>query len=154
KEKSGSMMYCCEGSIRAIKKSLYKEIIFPPTSADDVYPYLFSMKKGYKFHYAHDALTRHKLPSTYADYLRQTKRYLKSEKIKEINFGADLIKNHYTADFSLKAIVLMKHFLANPFWTAAYLAFAARPKIASAFSYRNSIKQSGLWEIVKSTKKI
>lgn len=152
KEKSGSMMYFCEGPIRAFKKPLYKEIKFPPTSADDVYPYLFSMMKGYKFYYAEEALARHKLPSTYADYTSQTRRYLDSENIHEKNFGDDFIKKHYTVSLSLKLKVLIKHLFISPFWTLAYLSFAARPKIASVFSGRRGIGGSSLWEIVKSTK--
>jgi hypothetical protein len=124
----------------------------PPTSADDVYPYLFSMKKGYKFYYAEGALARHKLPSTYADYARQTKRYLNSENIHEKNFGYDFIKKHYTVGLSLKLKVLIKHLLLDTFWTLAYLAFMARPKISSVFSGQKSVDGSSLWEIVKSTK--
>jgi len=152
KEKSGSMMYFCEGPIRAFKKPLYKEIKFPSTSADDVYPYLFSVKKGYKFHYAEKALARHKLPSTYADYVRQTRRYLDSENIHEKNFGGDFIKKHYTVSLFLKLKVLIKYLFVSPFWTLAYLSFVARPKIASIFSSQKGINESSLWEIVKSTK--
>ena len=152
KEKSGSMMYFCEGPIRAFKKPLYKEIKFPSTSADDVYPYLFSLKKGYKFYYAEKALACHKLPSTYADYVRQTRRYLDSENIHEKNFGGDFIKKHYTVSLFLKLKVLIKYLFVSPFWTLAYLSFVARPKIASIFSSQKGINESSLWEIVKSTK--
>lgn len=152
KKQSGSMMYFCEGPIRAFKKKLYKEIKFPSTSADDVYPYLFSVQRGYKFHYAENALVRHKLPSTYADYFRQSRRYLKSENIHEKNFGADFVKKHYTVTFSMKAKVLLKNFFTNPFWTSAYLIFMARPKISVFFSSSKNRTGSSLWEIVKSTK--
>lgn len=152
KKHSGSMMYFCEGPIRAFKKPLYKEIKFPPTSADDVYPYLFSVQRGYKFHYAENALVRHKLPSTYADYIKQTRRYLKSENIHKKNFGAGFIKNHYAVSFSLKAKVFLKHLFINPFWTLVYLTFIARPKIAFLVSGRCGREGSSLWEIVKSTK--
>ena len=146
-------MYFCEGPIRAFKKPLYKEIKFPPTSADDVYPYLFSVKKGYKFHYAEEALARHKLPATYADYIKQMRRYLKSENIHEKNFGNDFIKKHYTISFSLKLKTLVKHLAISPFWTLAYLVFMTRPKISSVFSSRKKgLKGSSLWEVVKSTK--
>lgn len=152
KKNSGSMMYFCEGPIRAFKKTLYKEIKFPPTSADDVYPYLFSMSRGYEFYYTPNALVRHKLPSTYADYIKQTGRYLKSENIHEKNFGSDFIKKHYTVTFSMKVKVLLKNLFMNPFWTVAYLSFMVRPKISAIFSSRKNKTGSSLWEVIKSTK--
>ena len=152
KEKSGSMMYFCEGPIRAFRKNLYKEIKFPPTSADDVYPYLFSVEKGYKFHYADKAIACHKLPSTYADYVKQMKRYLKSGNIHEKNFGKDFIRKHYTVTFSMKVKVLLKNLFINPFWTSSYLIFIAKPKIISLFYGRKNINGSSLWEVIKSTK--
>lgn len=145
-------MYFCEGPIRAFKKPLYKEMEFPPTSADDVYPYLFTIKKGYKFYYAEDAIARHKLPSTYNDYSKQARRYLESENIHEKNFGIDFIKKHYTVTFSLKLKVILKHFFSNPFWTFVYLAFMARPKISKLIYREDDKDKSGLWETVKSTK--
>lgn len=152
KENSTSMMYFCEGSIRAFRKKLYKEIKFPPTSADDVYPYLFSTSKGYKFHYAKDAVVYHRLPSTYADYVKQISRYLKSEKIHEKNFGINFVKKHYTVTFSLKTRVFLKNMLINPFWTIAYLVFMTKPKIVSVVFGGKGGNGSSLWDIVKSTK--
>lgn len=152
KKHSGSMMYLCEGPIRAFKKPLYKEIKFPPTSADDVYPYLFSVQRGYKFHYVENALVRHKLPSTYADYTKQARRYLDSENIHKKNFGDDFIKKHYTVTFYLKMKVFLKNLILNPFWTSAYFIFMLRPKINWFFYGRKISQKNGLWEIVKSTK--
>lgn len=153
KSQSGSMMYFCEGPVRAFRKDLYKEINFPTTSADDVYPYLFSIKKGYKFHYAEKAVVRHKLPSTYPDYVRQSRRYLNSQNIQEKNFGFDFIRKNYTVTFAMKAKVLLINIFINPFWTTAYLVFMVKPKLLSAFSgKKRKIEGSSLWEIVKSTK--
>src|SRR3989344_4494048 len=57
-------LYLCEGEIRAFRKALYKEMKFPPASAEDVYPFLYCMEKGYIFKPVEKSLVYYHLPKT------------------------------------------------------------------------------------------
>lgn len=143
-------MYRCEGTIRAFRRDLYKELHFPSSSSDDVYPYLFAYTKGYAFYYAKDASVSYTLPATYTDYVKQTTRFLSSSTVHERNFGKDIVDTHYVVRFHHKFFTLLKFGIKKPIKTFVYLAFLARPKLRIVFGKKQT---TGTWSIAESTKK-
>jgi glycosyltransferase involved in cell wall biosynthesis len=148
----GSEMFFCEGSIRAFRKDLYKQMRFPLASADDVYPYLFCMQKGYGFARAQKATVYYQLPTTARDYIRQTERFLRSRNIHGEHFDKRMIREHYAVAVADKALILGWHLLANPWITGWYLLFWSRAKWLAIRQGKS--RDDGRWEIAQSTKTI
>lgn len=142
-------LYFCEGEIRAFKKKLYKEIKFPPSSAEDVYPYLYCVEKKYGFKSAKDAIVFYRLPKTFRDYLKQFNRYWKSKRIHEKNFSKKLVAPLYTIDFKTKVNSTMKNIVRNPIWTIIYGLFLLFPKLIFFVKPQTT---SSVWEVSSSTK--
>jgi hypothetical protein len=144
-------MYLCEGQVRALAKKLYKELVFPNASADDVYPYLFCQTKGYGFASVPEAIINFRLPTTLGDYVKQMKRFLKSQSIQENHFDKELVASHFVITPRLKARIFFLHFIRNPFWVLMYFCFHAIP----SFLYRfDGADMEAAWTIISSTKKL
>jgi cellulose synthase/poly-beta-1,6-N-acetylglucosamine synthase-like glycosyltransferase len=135
--------------VRAISRTVYKEIQFPNTSANDVYPYLFAKKKGYGFVAVPEALIYYRLPTTMADYVKQMKRFLKSRTIQERHFDKDLVRSEFVITPQLKFRIFLKHFLKNPVWVSMYFCYHLIPTILYRFDLNNV---DGMWTIIMSTK--
>ncbi len=142
-------LYHCEGTNRAFRRELYKKIIFPMASADDVYPFLYCMENNFKFSVPEDAKVYYRLPTTISDYIKQITRALRSENIQAQNFNKDVVKKYYTITFKIKIKTLLKRLLKDPFWTIAYVIILAIPKI---LNFIDESQDNGIWEIVLSTK--
>jgi glycosyltransferase involved in cell wall biosynthesis len=149
--KNMSMMYKCEGQIRALKKELYTELKFPLASADDVYPFLYCQKKKYGFAAVDSAIVYFRLPQTFKDYRKQMNRYLVSYHIQKENFGNEITKKFYTVNLSTKIYIVAKNIFKDPFWVSLYLLFLTIPKFLSLFKIGD--KKSN-WNIIKTTKNI
>jgi glycosyltransferase involved in cell wall biosynthesis len=146
-----SDMYYCEGQIRAFSKSLYKKIIFPDYSADDVYAYLYCIHSGQKFASVNKALVQYKLPSTVTDYFNQQRRYLQSRKIQQSNFDAEFIEKYYVIRIKEKLTALFFRILSDPFWTLAYTVLVSIPQILALLTKRG---RETRWNILLTTKKL
>ncbi len=146
-----SDMYYCEGPIRAFRRDLYDKLVFPSTIAEDCYPYLFCMENGFKFRRSTNSEIKYTLPSTIADYVKQMTRAINTEGAQEKNFDKNLLEKYYTVGWQSKFFSFLYNFVKYPIGMIMYVALLSAPKIRSVFS--NS-KDSGIWNIVLSTKKI
>jgi glycosyltransferase involved in cell wall biosynthesis len=143
-------MYYCEGTIRAFRKQLYNELIFPSVSADDVFPYIFCYQKGYQFQYVKDAIIYYNLPATYKDFVKQYSRSLLSMSIQQKNFNLEIVTELYSIGVKEKLKALAYQLIKSPFFTLCYLLFLIEPKIKAR---KTNFNRSARWEIVSSTKK-
>ena len=146
---SNSDMYHCGGALRAFRKPFYKDLFFPPITADDVYPYFVCVQRGYKFLYISAILGSYKLPSTMGDFRRQQKRFLESETVQEGSFGTPLVKELYTIVPMIKLRALLKTLIHSPLFTIAYLVVWFPIKLSSMLF---KPKITGAWDSVVSTK--
>lgn len=144
-------MYRCGGMARSFQKKLYKKIIFPSLSAEDVFPFLYCFQKGYKFKYAKNAKVFFSLPDNYKDYLKQMTRYLTSKTNQAQNFltEPEIIKENYVIGFGVKARSVLIRLTKNPIFVILYLLFLLIPKSKKVF--KNQVSSS-MWDIVSSTK--
>ena len=148
---NASAMYYCEGTIRAFKKNVYKKMKFPIQSADDVYPYLYSVKHGLRFLRSEKALVNYELPSTLRDYLKQSKRFLRSRSIHEHNFDEKTIESSFSIRLGDKLGALFTYLIKHPLLTIGYSALVMAGRIAYHLSDKKDIPA---WQIAGSTKKL
>ncbi|MFA6096140.1 MAG: glycosyltransferase [Candidatus Paceibacterota bacterium] len=151
KSKYASPLYFSEGSVRAFGKTLYKEMKFPETSADDVFPFLYCEQKKYAFVSAEKALVHYKLPETLSDYLKQYKRFIKSKGIQELSYDKEFVEKYYTIGLEAKAVYLARRMIKNPFWTVLYLGMVPLVRILCMI---DKDRTEARWEPISSSKKI
>lgn len=144
-----SDMYLCNGAVRAFRKTLYKQITFPNSSADDVYPYIYSQLHNMKFYYVTDTRIFYSLPKTISDYVKQVSRFLLSESIQESHFGAVITKRFFVIGLKEKILALIKNLPRHPLWTIMYASIALYIKLKFQFSEK---RDTAAWQIIKSTK--
>ena len=144
-----SDLYYCEGPIRAFNRELYKEMIFPASIAEDVYPYLYCMSRGYKFKKTEKAKIFYTLPATIKDYSKQMARAISTHKVQECNFEKSFLNKYYTIGFKEKIVSMIGNLARDPFWTLSFLILIGIPKLKDIFI---SSADTGVWNIVQSTK--
>lgn len=144
-----SKLYFSEGRIRAFRREMYQVLKFPDASADEAYSFLFGEKGGFPFVLAEKALVRYRLPSTVSDYVRQMKRFLKSEGVQSDHFDPEFSNRYYTMDFRTKMRALLDNLFIDPFWTALYVAFVPIIRVAHLLDRGD---KGGIWYSIESAK--
>lgn len=144
-------LYDSEGMIRAFSKGCYKQLHFPSTSAEDTFPYLVSLERGWSFRCQKKAVANYRLPSTWSEYLSQQRRYLTSMAIEETQFSQKIMEKAEIMDASHKLRALVQHGLSNPIYTLAYCLWSVYVRI-DLLLHRESF--SSKWSILQSTKKV
>lgn len=142
-------VYSCTGAIRAFRRHFYKKIQFPAIAAEDVFPFFYAAKHGYKFRVVPQAFVYYGLPSTFSDYRRQMNRYLTAPAEFESIFGKEMVHTHFAVRPIIKLYALLRVFLKRPVWTAAYLACVCIPKVRALFRFNGP---AGIWETVFTSK--
>ncbi len=142
-------LYYCEGAIRAFSRSLYTKMRFPERSADDVFPYLYAQKHGFRFMRADAAKVQFTLPATLRDYLSQMKRFSRSYTVHKDNFDGLFVKHYYTVTLPVKVKAILKECIRNPFFTLNYFAMWCVIRVWFMFEKE---ADTSLWDIAESTK--
>jgi glycosyltransferase involved in cell wall biosynthesis len=78
--RNGNNAYNCHGPSRAFSKRLYKKMHFTANDGEDMFSYLSCIKEGYPFLYVPDTCVYYWVPTTLQDHLKQSIRYLGSQK--------------------------------------------------------------------------
>lgn len=147
-------MYYCTGRIRAFRKRLYLKIRLPAKSSEDIYPYLYCQLKKYEFSYVTQAKVKYNLPTSLPDYIKQTRRFLKSKQVHSQNFGEDFIRQYFTITLRSKLLALFPAFKKHPILTIEYIMFLTIPKILSFWDTVRNQPVKGVWSIAGSTKRL
>jgi len=142
-------IYYSAGAVRAFRKSFYKTIIFPKVKSDDIFPYLFAISNGFKFHFAAEAQIHYRLPRSYDDYKKQMKRYLSARTEQNLIFGNEMIDYCYTISNSVRLRVLLFEIIKNPVFISMYIAILFIPKMQNYF-----VKDvvDATWDEIKTSK--
>lgn len=143
-------MYTCEGQIRAFSQRLYSKMRFPQYSAEDVFPYLYSYKKGYAYRFVRNANVYYGLPSTLHDFFKQHTRFLHSKEVHSKNFNESIITSRYVIGTKEKASVFLRNLAKSPLYVSLYGVLLVVPKILVHFERTNLYAK---WTIINSTKK-
>ena len=141
-------MYLCHGSNRAFSREFVKQMKWPHAVGEDVYSYFQCLEKGYIFSYITTTGILSKLPDNFKDHLRQSARYVVSEKIMSNYFSLNLVKKEYDIPLihSLKTVVplIVRHPVLFFCYSLIFLVTRIYPR-------KNRFGNSK-WEISKSSK--
>lgn len=144
-----SEMYYCGGPVRAFGKLLYKKVIFPNNSADDVYPYLYMQGMGFEFKYISNTDICYRLPRTMNDYIKQTRRFIKSPQIQEKNCGKEKVQKNFTIGWKIKLTSAIHYLIIDPVWTSLYILTSVLIHVLDKIDKK---VDKSTWEMIISTK--
>lgn len=145
-------LYNSEGMLRAFSQQFYKNLTFPKVaSIEDTYPYLFAVKNHYTFNFVKTAKVYYQLPTTFADYHSQQRRYHASDKFENTIFSDDLVKDSRLMTNNLKLKALLTVLSQSPIYTLIYFAFSLYLRLDLLLF---PFKVSQTWEVLNSTKNL
>ncbi len=145
----GKNVYTFRGSFLGIRKSLYKNVVIPPSPGTDAYLFFSAMKNKYEVNFSKKSIVYYRLPEALIGHIRQSSRFILSQSSMYLLFGEEA-KIQYNLPKSILIKELFKVFLVNPIYTALFIVLRIVIKINSKIRKR---KISGVWEIANSTKK-
>ena len=147
----GAQMYFCDGSFRAFSKLLYKKMVFPNTSADDAYSYIYCLQHGWQFVFEPQALANYRLPANVRDYWMQQRRYLTSPLVQSFHFSKQEVEMYFSITWAYKLQALLTNVGRNPIFTLGYLLLIIGVKLDLLIRPENT---SSKWPILKTTKMV
>lgn len=117
--RGGDNIFCCTGSILAIRQSFAKSVEFPNIVCEDAYLYLLCIRRGYLFRYVDDAVVFYQLPKRVSDYIRQVFRSSPEGVSAELTpyFGS-LVNQEFHRPLAFYARAALSAFWKNPLGTA------------------------------------
>lgn len=121
--RKGNNIFCCTGSILAIRKTLAQQIVLPDIVNEDAYLYLFCISRQYQFRYAQDAVVYYQLPGNLKDYMRQIMRSEPLSVSSELGryFGV-LAKDECSRPWKFYLASILRVFLDRPMEVVAIVA--------------------------------
>jgi len=136
------------GSATMMKGSFAKKVEYPTNiSCDEEYLYL-KAKSVDGFAYAKDAQIYFKAPETFADILKQGKRYLSERNLLLDIFGKDVLKLHKIPTITkLKAV--SKMFVRTPKYSLLAVGLNVFLRV---YPYVDELNKKGMWDMATSTK--
>ncbi len=144
-----SDLYFCEGPTRAFRNKLYKKLRFPATIAEDVFPYLYCMKFGYKFQKVYDSTVFYTLPSSISEYRKQMTRAISTVDAQQKHFDKAFLDKYYVIKTKEKLKSIIYQFIREPFFTILFLLTVSFPKILNIIRKNDD---NGVWNILSTTK--
>jgi glycosyltransferase involved in cell wall biosynthesis len=77
--RSGNNIYTCHGRARAFSRKLYQSIRFESSVNEDAFSYIYCIRHGFSYQYAKRARVWYRLPTTLADHVKQSVRFIHSK---------------------------------------------------------------------------
>jgi cellulose synthase/poly-beta-1,6-N-acetylglucosamine synthase-like glycosyltransferase len=126
-------IYTCHGLARAYSRRMYEKLQFPVSVGNDMYSFLFCVQNKLTYIYAKNAVVWYRLPQTYADHAKQSKRFYVSAMEQTKYFENKVVERETKIPLSVylkAAIRSMPILLTAPFYVFSYLViqFSLRPK--------------------------
>lgn len=150
---NGDNYLACNGRLLLMSLRLYKSISIPSTLwNNDVYIYLFTKYKNYKFVFDEEAKCYYISPNSVSEYVNQSVKFQGA--IREIT-GKILLQTEpfWKIPFLLKIRAYLVYFLRSPLFSFAYLITFAYSRMMKHLKI-NSFSRTGYWETDKSTKNL
>lgn len=147
--KKGNNVYNCHGPARAFSKNVYTGMLFEQSDGEDMFSYLFCIKKGKRFLYVKSAKVEYQLPSTPVDHYKQSKRYLDALEFNRAIFGEDLMTQEMSigvGDYLKSIYKAFPYILANGIYVICYLIVLF--SVIAAKALRIKTKES--WSVTSS----
>jgi len=147
----GNNVYTCYGPARAFSKRLYTQLNFPKLPGNDMYSYLKCIKLGYKFIRLLEPEVYYKLPTNFADHIKQSTRFLQAIDYHSAEFEESFMQHEFKVPLAVYLNTLpitLKIFLQMPLETLVYLITL----FYSKFNSYHIDKISDAWPIAVSSK--
>lgn len=77
--RSGNNIYTCHGRARAFSRKLYQSIRFESSMNEDAFSYIYCIRHDFSYRYAKRARVWYRLPTTLADHVKQSVRFIHSK---------------------------------------------------------------------------
>lgn len=112
---------------------------------DDAYLYFSAIDKGYSTAFLKDVLVYFRVPKTFSDHIKQSKRFQASKEEMQKHFNID-VNTEYKMPFTILLGAFVKYIFISPLSTGCYLIINA----ISALEKSKSVEST--WNIASSTK--
>lgn len=143
-------IYLCHGRARAFSKTLYRQLNWINNYPEDSFSYIFAIKKGFKFVFASQAKVLFRSPSTFADHLTQSRRFINGRKQLEQYFSREFVRKQFAIPQKLFFRTLCKRLVSHPITTFAYIVTSLLVRL-----WPNSQKiYQSRWRIAVTSKKV
>ncbi len=151
--KEKELPYRCQGRGRLFTRAYLTNYQLPDEAApgEDAYSFLYAVTNGYTVAFAKDALLYYRLPSTKADFMKQSRRFIGTHNVLLPYFGQEVFDRYYgIAGFSLKIRALLMSIIKfSPITSIGYIISQI---IAHKTAQHSDVK--AVWEDVASTKQL
>lgn len=143
---AGKNIYSCHGAARLFSRKLFSALRFTESVGEDAYAFLFSQSRGFRYEYVSDSAIAIRVPETFEDHKKQSRRFAASRSLFFRDFGRERVQAAYGYPFGL----FLKHFFRScamhPILISRYLLVAA----AIGFSGRSHSGQ--IWNASSTSK--
>lgn len=141
-----------QGRISALSRDMYQQVRIPAKIiANDEYLYFAVLKLGKKFRFASKAVVYYKEPTTFADFFKQSTRFITNQNKIEKHFGSS-VKEYYAIPLHVKIISILKAIAKDPIYTPLGIGTQVLLRLVKPF-YKETNKKGG-WSPASSTKTV
>lgn len=145
--KHGDNVYSCHGAARGFSRRLFSVLRFKESVGEDAYSYFFAKQRGFRYARISDAAVFIRVPETFRDHEKQSRRFASSKEIFFHEFGHDTVLEEYRYPKSLLVKNFLKSLFSNPVALSFYVCAMTYLSIASRESERKET-----WDTVSSSK--
>ncbi len=141
----------CFGCILAMRASFAKSLVLnPQITSESPLIYCEARRHDLKFCFVPEATVYYRLPATFRDYFKYSKRSSDEHSLLTKHFGSQ-VENYYEIPRNSKIRALFTSLFQDPYYTiASTLVFTLFQHLP--YKSADELKRNGLWETVKSTK--
>lgn len=146
---NGNNLYNCHGPARAMSRNIYKKIVFPQSSGEDMYSYLAVLNLGGRFVYVAKAEVHYRLPASPTDHYKQSIRYLSAIDAMTNYFPKDLVKKELLIPkitFIKAGVAALPMVFRYPFHTILYVGVC----LCTIIGNKLQVRPKELWSIKSS----
>lgn len=147
---NGNNIFTCHGPIRAFSYKLYKKIIFPQASGEDIYSFLFVKRNNLTYGFVPEAEVYYELSRNLNDHLNQSLRFKKALLYHYKLFGKNFVNKYLSLDKKTLLLNILNMFKRDPLYFSLYIILLSYSQILTVLQHNAG--NSGIWKISESTK--
>lgn len=150
KKKGTDSVYLCAGRARAFSRRLCDSLVWPRTIGEDAYSYFYCKFNNYKFFYTPKARVYYRLPASVKDHIKQSARFINSQKKMKEYFDKDKVSEMYRLETFAITKELLKQLFNKPVQTLSYIVLFA----VAHFLAGLNLHSQPLWSISETSKRL
>lgn len=152
RHKHGNNIYTSVGHMRALSKEFYSKVVFPKDSVgEDQYLYLECVKHGLCYNYAHNAEAHFRLPTSFDDYKKYSKRIFQTQRKHVDILGRSLAEKERKLPLMLQVKGCLHSLKKHKAWCPLYIVLHI---IMQIWALRQPISYAHAFEVSTSSKRL